>query len=71
MIEAVKEIDLNVPLVVRLEGTNVEQGRELLSGSGLDLIPATDLTTRAQKICEAIKARDGPSQRRFTTRSKP
>lgn len=56
VIEAVKQIDLNVPLVVRLEGTNVEQGRELLQNSGLPLIPATDLDDAAQKICEAIKA---------------
>ncbi|MEO0662827.1 MAG: ADP-forming succinate--CoA ligase subunit beta [Planctomycetota bacterium] len=54
VIEAVKQIDLNVPLVVRLEGTNVEQGRELLSGSGLPIIPATDLDDAAQKICEAV-----------------
>ena len=56
VIEAVKQIDLNVPLVVRLEGTNVEKGRELLAGSGLPIIPATDLDDAAQKICEAIKA---------------
>ena len=56
VIEAVKQIDLNVPLVVRLEGTNVEKGRELLASSGLPIIPATDLDDAAQKICEAIKA---------------
>lgn len=56
VIEAVKQIDLNVPLVVRLEGTNVEKGRELLAGSGLPIIPATDLDDAAQKICEAIKS---------------
>ena len=54
VIEAVKQIDLNVPLVVRLEGTNVEKGRELLAGSGLPIIPATDLDDAAQKICEAV-----------------
>ncbi len=56
VIEAVKQIELNVPLVVRLEGTNVEKGRELLANSGLPIIPATDLDDAAQKICEAIKA---------------
>ncbi|MFT5733204.1 MAG: succinyl-CoA synthetase beta subunit [Planctomycetota bacterium] len=56
VIEAVKQIDLKVPLVVRLEGTNVEKGRELLANSGLPIIPATDLDDAAQKICEAIKS---------------
>ena len=56
VIEAVKQIDLTVPLVVRLEGTNVEKGRELLANSGLPIIPATDLDDAAQKICEAIKS---------------
>lgn len=55
VIEAVKQIDLRVPLVVRLEGTNVEKGRELLANSGLPIIPATDLDDAAQKICEAVK----------------
>ncbi|QDV07114.1 Succinyl-CoA ligase [ADP-forming] subunit beta [Planctomycetes bacterium Poly30] len=56
VIEAVKQIELKVPLVVRLEGTNVEKGRELLANSGLPIIPATDLDDAAQKICEAIKS---------------
>ena len=56
VIEAVKQIELTVPLVVRLEGTNVELGRELLANSGLPIIPATDLDDAAQKICEAIKS---------------
>ena len=56
VIEAVKQIDLNVPLVVRLEGTNVEKGRELLAGSGLPIISATDLDDAAQKICQAVAA---------------
>ncbi|MEM6672645.1 MAG: ADP-forming succinate--CoA ligase subunit beta [Planctomycetota bacterium] len=56
VIEAVKQIDLTVPLVVRLEGTNVEKGRELLASSGLPIIPATDLDDAAQKICEATAA---------------
>ena len=56
VIEAVKQIDLSVPLVVRLEGTNVEIGRKLLEDSGLPIIPATDLDDAAQKICKAVEA---------------
>jgi succinyl-CoA synthetase beta subunit len=56
VIEAVKQIDLKVPLVVRLEGTNVELGRKLLEDSGLPIIPATDLDDAAQKICKAVAA---------------
>ena len=56
VIEAVKQIDLNVPLVVRLEGTNVEKGRELLENSGLPIIAATDLDDAAQKVCKAVGA---------------
>ncbi len=55
VVEAVKQIELNVPLVVRLEGTNVEQGREILGNSGLPIIPATDLDDAAQKICQAVQ----------------
>ncbi len=55
VIEAVKQIDLKVPLVVRLEGTNVEKGRKMLAESGLPIIPATDLDDAAKKICEAVK----------------
>ncbi|MCA9002004.1 MAG: ADP-forming succinate--CoA ligase subunit beta [Planctomycetes bacterium] len=55
VIGAVKQIELNVPLVVRLEGTNVELGRKMLEDSGLPIIPATDLDDAAQKICQAVK----------------
>jgi len=55
VVEAVKQIELSVPLVVRLEGTNVEQGREILAGSGLPIIGAEDLDDAAKKICEAVK----------------
>ena len=55
VIEAVKTIDLNVPLVVRLEGTNVERGKELLDGSGLPIIAADDLDDAAQKVCATLK----------------
>ena len=53
IINAAREMQLTVPLVVRLEGTNVEQGRELLNGSGLKLIAATDLTDAAKKVVAA------------------
>lgn len=55
VVEAVRQIELNVPLVVRLEGTNVEAGREILANSGLPIITATDLDDAAQKICQAVK----------------
>lgn len=55
VVEAASQIELNVPLVVRLEGTNVEAGREILANSGLPIITATDLDDAAQKICQAVK----------------
>ncbi|HJO26772.1 MAG TPA: ADP-forming succinate--CoA ligase subunit beta [Planctomycetota bacterium] len=56
VVSAAREVGMNVPLVVRLEGTNVERGRELLAESGLELIAAGDLDDAAQKICEAVSA---------------
>jgi len=55
IIAAVKELGLDVPVVVRLEGTNAEKGREMLSTSGLNLIAAAGLTEAAQKVVEAAK----------------
>jgi succinyl-CoA synthetase beta subunit len=55
IIEAAKQVQLKVPLVVRLEGTNVEQGRELLRTSGLPIIPADDLGDAARKAVAAAK----------------
>lgn len=55
VIAASKEVGLKVPLVVRLEGTNVELGKKILADSGLNIIPANDLTDAAQKIVAAIK----------------
>ncbi|MDF1838940.1 MAG: ADP-forming succinate--CoA ligase subunit beta [Planctomycetota bacterium] len=55
VIGAVKQIELKVPLVVRLEGTNVELGRKMLEESGLPIIPASDLDDAAKKICIAVK----------------
>jgi succinyl-CoA synthetase beta subunit len=53
IISAVKEVGVSVPVVVRLEGTNVETGRELLANSGLDIIAAEDLTDAAKKVVAA------------------
>ncbi len=55
VIAAVKEVGLKVPLVVRLEGTNVEKGKEIIRTSGLDVIAADDLKDGAEKIVKAVK----------------
>ena len=54
VVAAVKEVGLQVPLVVRLEGTNVELGKKILRESGLNVIPADDLDDAAQKIVKAV-----------------
>jgi succinyl-CoA synthetase beta subunit len=54
IIAASKEVGFNVPLVVRLEGTEVEEGRKMLAESDVDIITATDLTDAAQKVVAAI-----------------
>jgi succinyl-CoA synthetase beta subunit len=54
VIAASKELGLKVPLVVRLEGTNVELGKKMLAESGLNIIPADDLTDGAKKIVNAV-----------------
>jgi succinyl-CoA synthetase beta subunit len=56
VIAAAKTVDLQVPLVVRLEGTNVEQGRALLADSGLDITSASSLDEGARLICGAVAA---------------
>ena len=55
VVDAAKEININVPLVVRLAGTNVKEGREILDNSGLKLISADNLDDAAKKIVEAIE----------------
>jgi len=55
VVAAVKEVGLEVPLVVRLEGTNVEKGKEIIRSSGLNVIAADDLKDGAQKIVKAVK----------------
>ena len=55
IIAAAKEVDLKVPLVVRLEGTNVEEGKRILADSGLAIVPADDLGDAARKIVAEVK----------------
>ena len=55
VVEAAKEIKIEVPLVVRLAGTNFEEGKKILDNSGLKIISASDLSDAAKKIVEAIK----------------
>jgi len=56
VVAAVKEVGLKVPLVVRLEGTNVDAGKKIIAQSGLDVLPADDLDDAAQKIVKAVQA---------------
>lgn len=55
IVAAAKEVNLSVPLVVRLEGTNVQQGKDILASSGLAIVPANDLGDAAQKIVAEVK----------------
>jgi len=55
VVTAVKEVGLQVPLVVRLEGTNVEKGKEIIAKSNLNVVSADDLDDAAQKIVKAVK----------------
>ena len=55
VVAAVKEVGLKVPLVVRLEGTNVEAGKKIINSSGLDVIAANNLKDGAKKIVKAVK----------------
>ena len=57
VLAAVKETNLSVPLVVRLEGTNAEMGKKIIRESGLNVIPANDLDDAAQKIVAALKGK--------------
>ena len=58
IIQAVREVDLAIPVIVRLEGTNVEKGRQLLADSGLAITTATGLTDAAQKAVAAAGGQD-------------
>ncbi|MEO0644509.1 MAG: succinate--CoA ligase subunit beta, partial [Pseudomonadota bacterium] len=55
VVQAAKDVNLQVPLVVRLEGTNVEAGKEILANSGLAIVPADDLGDAAKKIVAEVK----------------
>jgi succinyl-CoA synthetase beta subunit len=55
ILAAVKEVGLTLPLVVRLEGTNVELGKKIIANSGLNVINADDLDDAAQKVVAAVK----------------
>jgi succinyl-CoA synthetase beta subunit len=57
IIHAVKDVGVEVPVVVRIEGTNAEQGRKILADSGLAITPASDLTDAAKKVVAAAKAK--------------
>ncbi|HEX4294702.1 MAG TPA: succinate--CoA ligase subunit beta, partial [Rhizomicrobium sp.] len=57
IVAAAREISLSVPLVVRLEGTNVELGKKILAESGLPIVSGSDLADAAQKIVAAVKER--------------
>jgi succinyl-CoA synthetase beta subunit len=54
VVEAVKEVKVQIPIIVRLEGTNVEQGREILKNSGLKFTVATDMRDAAQKVAALV-----------------
>lgn len=56
VVTAAQKTNINVPVVVRMEGTNIEEGRRILSESGLQLTTATDLTDAAQKVAEMVQA---------------
>ena len=55
IVDAVREMKLDLPLVVRLEGTNVAKGKEILKNSGLNIIPASDLGDAAKKAVASVK----------------
>ncbi len=55
VVEAAKKINLNIPVVIRMEGTNVEEGRKILSESSLNLITARDLKDAAKRVAEIVK----------------
>jgi len=55
IVAAAKEVNLSVPLVVRLEGTNVQEGKDILANSGLPIVAANDLGDAAQKIVAEVR----------------
>ena len=76
MLEAYKQVGFNVPLVVRLEGTEVEEGRKMLAESGVNIISAEGLTDAAKKVVAAAAKRTSPTHdlsqaQRTMTRRRP
>ncbi|MDH3935391.1 MAG: succinate--CoA ligase subunit beta, partial [Gammaproteobacteria bacterium] len=55
IVEAAREVELNMPLVIRLEGTNVDLGKAILKESGLDIVSADDLADAAEKVVRALQ----------------
>jgi succinyl-CoA synthetase beta subunit len=55
VVQAARKTGINVPVVIRMEGTNIEEGRRILAESGLDLITATDLKDAAWKVADIAK----------------
>jgi succinyl-CoA synthetase beta subunit len=55
VVEAVKTVNVNVPIVIRMEGTNVEKGREILENSGLDFTVGNGMADSAEKVVAALK----------------
>jgi succinyl-CoA synthetase beta subunit len=55
VVQAAKKVGMKVPVIIRMEGTNLEEGRKILADSGLSLINAADLKDAAQKLTEAIQ----------------
>jgi succinyl-CoA synthetase beta subunit len=55
VVKAAKEIEITIPLIVRLDGTNVEEGREILNNSGLDFLVASDIEEAARIVAEQVK----------------
>jgi succinyl-CoA synthetase beta subunit len=56
VVKAAQKTDISVPVVVRMEGTNIEEGRRILAASGLQLTTAVDLKDAAQKVAEIVQA---------------
>lgn len=54
VVAATKEVGLKIPLIVRLEGTNVQAGKDIINSSGLDIISADDLDDAAKKACASL-----------------
>ena len=54
VVEAAKKTGINIPVVVRMEGTNVDQGKKILKDAGLNLISADDISDAAEKIAKAV-----------------